>query len=129
MRKKVFSLMAVMALSMSSLASAYVDTSRDIWVDGSCSSMIYVQGSVSGIENGFYPETSLGRSYFDWYTNGQFVGSKLSQDTSAPIYTDARTTPCTHNASNTHTMAWSQYFEFDLFTDPADFSGEVVYNP
>jgi len=90
--------------------------------------MIYVMGSVTGNENGFYPEMTLGRSYFNWYTNGVFMGSKLSEDTSAPINTDARTTPCTHDASQKHTMAWSQYFEFDL-EDPVNFAGSVVYEP
>ncbi|MBD2848392.1 hypothetical protein IDH44_24690 [Paenibacillus sp. IB182496] len=118
----VFSLLFLTAIPF---ASAYPENSRFIDIDFSCPvGTVYVYGQVSGSENSLYPEATWGRAYFDWYKNGQLIGNKQDEDSSAPINLSISTASCTHEASATYQMSWNQRYEFENGEDAHFYGSE-----
>lgn len=84
-------------------------------MDSTCplGSGIYVRGAQIGSDNGYYPEVTFVRIYFEWYKNGVYTGSKQDQDSTAPIRVSNYTASCVHEASANYKMAWSERWEME----------------
>lgn len=102
-------LSVVLFLSGSQVSFAYADYGYGIFLDETCGygDKSYVFGTISGSDNGLYPELTFGRVYFDWCRNGVLVGNKMDEDSTPPISVHAHTEYCYHSAEHDYTMIWA----------------------
>ncbi|BFH16548.1 hypothetical protein WJ0W_005301 [Paenibacillus melissococcoides] len=102
-------LSTVILVSSSSIVSASPSYGRGIDFEF-CDSKYenYVYGYQSARDDGSYPKVTEVRLYLEWYKDGTYVGSKFTSESTKPVTAYNVTAKCTHNASNSYRMSWSE---------------------
>lgn len=120
-RLTVISILAlILSFSFVSNASAWLEFSAGI--SYGCS-RDYVQGAVSADDGPGDPVYVYTRVYFEFYQDGEFVGSK--EDDGYPA-SGAKTAYCTHPSSSSYWMPYNIYRETDS-GEGDDFGGNEYW--